>query len=142
MLDIDNFKSINDRFGHAAGDRVIRSVADGIREQLRQTDVAGRLGGEEFAVLLPETSRDDATAIAERIRTAIDIRAVTHERGDIPFTVSVGVADLQPGGTLADLLVRADEALYRAKRSGRNRVVVGEGSVAGLASLPPETSTA
>lgn len=141
MLDIDHFKSINDRFGHAAGDRVIRSVADGIREQIGQADVAGRLGGEEFAVLLPQMSRDEATAIAERIRTAVEIFVVTHERSDIPFTVSVGVADRQPGGTLADLLARADEALYRAKRSGRNRVMVAEVTVAGPASLPPETST-
>src|SRR5262245_56263946 len=124
MLDIDHFKSINDRFGHGTGDAVIRALADLIRGQLRHADTGGRLGGEEFAAVLPETPLDGAIAIAERLRQAAEIMVVAHEGNAVRFTISVGVATFA-AGTVPALLDSADRALYEAKRSGRNRVVSG-----------------
>jgi len=122
MLDVDHFKRINDRFGHAAGDEVIRAVARLIREQLRDSDVGGRLGGEEFAVFLPETALADALTAAERLRAAIELHAVEFDGATIHFTVSLGVAPAREDDALDALIARADEALYRAKHSGRNSV--------------------
>ena len=124
MLDLDHFKAVNDRHGHAAGDDVLRFMGAAVALQLRATDVAGRTGGEEFALVLPETGLEDALATAERVRLAVAQTPVpTNESPQpIPVTVSIGVAALEPGSTLDDLLSRADEALYAAKRSGRNRV--------------------
>lgn len=133
MLDIDHFKAINDRFGHAAGDVVIVAVATLIRQQRRSTDIAGRLGGEEFAVLLPETSLDAAIVVAERLRTSIEARIVGHEAGSIQFTTSIGVAMRRGDETLDQLLARADAALYAAKHAGRNRVVPADGEPQDLA---------
>jgi diguanylate cyclase (GGDEF)-like protein len=123
MFDIDRFKAINDRYGHAGGDAAIRAIADLIRAHRRVGDIAARLGGEEFVLLLPETTLQDALAIAERIRADTEARVVEHEGCRIGFTTSVGVADLAPGETLDDWIARADAALYRAKQSGRNRVI-------------------
>jgi two-component system, cell cycle response regulator len=125
MIDIDNFKSINDRFGHPAGDQVITRVAEVIRGALRDADLATRYGGEEFAVLLPGTRERDALAVAERIRSRIvSLDFDFHDGGKV--TVSLGVANrwLKEQCGLKELLVRADESLYRAKRSGRNTTVV------------------
>jgi diguanylate cyclase (GGDEF)-like protein len=122
MLDIDFFKSINDRFGHGAGDTVIRTVAQLIREQHRTTDITGRLGGEEFAVLLPETPLLEALLVAERLRAHIAGHVVVHEPHTLQVTVSAGVAAWQPDETLGELIARADAALYTAKNSGRNNV--------------------
>jgi diguanylate cyclase (GGDEF)-like protein len=124
MLDIDHFKSINDRFGHAAGDAVLRAVAALIREQLRSTDIAGRLGGEEFAVLLPEVTLDLAHEIAERLRAAIEQKEVEHVPAPIRLTASLGVVEIGNGESLEQAIARADAALYAAKHAGRNRVVV------------------
>ena len=124
ILDIDHFKSINDRYGHDVGDQVIREVARLCGSQTRDSDVAARIGGEEFAVLLPETELEDARAAAERLRTAVAELRMPNGGGEIAFTVSVGAAEAS--GVMADpaeLTKRADEALYAAKRSGRNRVV-------------------
>lgn len=134
MLDIDRFKSINDTHGHAAGDRVLIAIARTIRECLRGTDVLGRMGGEEFAVLLPDVHRGEAEAVAERIRAAFAAAAVDiGDGGTLTATVSIGVAvAAQAPDGLEDLLVSADHALYRAKHSGRNRVetnVFPEGTV-------------
>jgi diguanylate cyclase (GGDEF)-like protein len=123
MLDIDHFKSINDRYGHASGDAVIRALANLIRGNLRADDIAGRLGGEEFALLLPDTAADDAFAAAERIRVAAESLLVEGEGVRISFTISVGVAMLFEGATLDQWIARADAALYKAKQSGRNRVL-------------------
>ena len=123
MLDIDHFKSINDRFGHAAGDAVIQSVAARIRIEVRAGDVVGRLGGEEFAVLLPETTMDDAATIAERIRANVQMLVVSQDAQAIRFTISAGVAAVRADDTLATVLAASDAALYDAKRSGRNRVI-------------------
>jgi diguanylate cyclase (GGDEF)-like protein len=123
LLDIDHFKSINDRYGHDAGDRVIGSVARCCGVQTRDSDVAARIGGEEFAILLPETDLAEACVVAERLRVAIAERPVSCNGQDIAVTISIGAAPAVP--TLSDpaeLMKRADAALYAAKRGGRNRV--------------------
>ncbi|PWR21967.1 GGDEF domain-containing protein [Zavarzinia compransoris] len=123
MLDLDHFKAVNDRYGHAAGDRVLRATADRMRAALRARDIAARLGGEEFAALLPGTAPADARLIAERLRAAIAAAPVEVGDAAIAVTVSIGLAGARPGETeLAAVLARADEALYAAKRAGRDRV--------------------
>ena len=122
-FDIDHFKSINDRHGHAAGDRVLQSVSDLCRRNLRAIDVAGRLGGEEFAALLPESASDAAFEVAERLRAAIAALPLQESGETVAVTASFGVATLRPDETSVEAaLNRADAAAYRAKRSGRNRV--------------------
>lgn len=125
MIDIDRFKGINDKFGHPTGDKVIRSAAEIIASGVRNQDMVGRVGGEEFAVLLPETDLDGATTIAERIRTAIE-QAIIRSDGDetVQFTISIGVATHSTEDqSFQQLLGRADKGLYQAKAGGRNRVV-------------------
>jgi diguanylate cyclase (GGDEF)-like protein len=125
ILDLDHFKKINDEFGHVAGDSVLRHVATEIRPRLRQQDIFARLGGEEFAVLLPEVSGEGAATTAEKIRRLVEAAAIVFEAKTIPVTVSIGVATLTTDhGSGTDLYKTADEALYDAKRGGRNRVVV------------------
>jgi diguanylate cyclase (GGDEF)-like protein len=123
MLDIDLFKSVNDRYGHDTGDEVIKSVADVLKTKKRASDVAGRLGGEEFALLLPEATLNNACAAAERLRQVIADRAITVKENRISITISIGasIAQGEMNG-VADLIKQADVALYEAKRSGRNRV--------------------
>ena len=125
MIDIDHFKPINDTYGHAAGDTIIQGVVKRALECLRQSDSIGRIGGEEFAVLLPETALDAARDVAERLRAHIEARPYIIGSGALSCTVSIGVAQLsaQDNG-LEDLLHRADTALYAAKNDGRNRVEV------------------
>jgi len=126
MCDIDFFKHINDTFGHAAGDRALCRVADLIRSSLRDSDLAGRLGGEEFAILLVQTSLENAHDVADRLRRAIEGCPVLLDEGQpIPLTISIGIATpAYPMETLATLLQHADQALYAAKRAGRNRVCI------------------
>lgn len=123
MIDIDHFKRINDRFGHDAGDAVLRAVAGAIARAVREGDVPARFGGEEFVILLRDPSSAVALEVAERVRgavAALDLRDV----GPTGQTVSVGVAvQVDPGEPIEDLLAAADRALYRAKRAGRDRVV-------------------
>jgi len=124
MLDLDLFKRINDELGHAAGDDVLRAFADAVRELIRQTDLLGRLGGEEFAVLLPHTEVGGAMVLAERIRERVRDAVVQTCGGPVRVTVSIGVAALDHSDIgIEDLLRRADDALYSAKRTGRDRVV-------------------
>jgi diguanylate cyclase (GGDEF)-like protein len=125
MLDVDHFKSVNDRFGHAVGDQVLRALADRCRTALRSIDILGRYGGEEFAILLPGTPQHPAASVlAERIRGRICESPVHTDAGNIPITVSVGVAGmLDESHDLGELLKRADQSLYLAKQQGRNRVV-------------------
>ena len=128
MLDIDHFKVVNDTWGHRTGDRVLQSIARTMQSMVRDQDTVGRLGGEEFAVILPETALPGAQAIAERMRVAVqESSAAVSDKGEpISVTVSIGVADLLPDETDFDtLLVRADKALYQAKEGGRNRVMTG-----------------
>jgi diguanylate cyclase (GGDEF)-like protein len=123
LFDLDRFKSINDQYGHQAGDEALVAFCRVATGQLRPTDLFARLGGEEFACLLPDTARPDALAVAERVRVAFE--ATTHDAGEVPFslTVSVGMAVADsPDIDLPTLLVTADRALYRAKQQGRNRV--------------------
>nr|HMN61199.1 sensor domain-containing diguanylate cyclase [Anaerolinea sp.] len=125
MLDIDHFKQVNDTYGHAAGDEVLRTVAEVCAAALRKVDVIGRYGGEEFAALLPETRLHDAATVAERLALAVSDLPFDIQGRLLHVTVSVGVAEAQgPGDTLARLIDRADQAMYRAKQAGRNRVVV------------------
>jgi len=123
MIDIDHFKEMNDTHGHRAGDRVLQNLARTCLEVLRNVDVAGRVGGEEFAVLLPETELAGAMEVAERLREAVEKSAVDREEGRaLRITVSVGVAILEAHSNLDTLLSQADTALYDAKHQGRNRV--------------------
>ncbi|HEQ71054.1 MAG TPA: sensor domain-containing diguanylate cyclase, partial [Spirochaetia bacterium] len=124
MADIDFFKKVNDTHGHAAGDAVLRQVAERLRVNLREADVLGRYGGEEFIVLLPQTGLEHAREIAERIRAAVAGRPMTISSGDLAVTVSFGVAHYRPGKdeSLLAVIKRADSALYEAKEKSRNRV--------------------
>src|SRR3954447_11127135 len=125
MMDIDFFKSINDRFGHDAGDKVIAGVANVCITTARSTDLLGRLGGEELALLLPETDLRSATHVAERLRLRIVEETIRVGGEWIPVTASIGVAEASlTVGSFLDLMKRADAALYAAKRNGRNRVEV------------------
>ena len=121
---------VNDTYGHVLGDKVIRAVAHVLRSSIKGRDVAARLGGEEFAVLLPQTSLLGAAALAEQIRRTVEQGRICRPDGDESIgqvTLSVGVAAAKPGDTLEALLERADAAMYTAKRAGRNRVsVAGE----------------
>jgi diguanylate cyclase (GGDEF)-like protein len=126
MFDLDKFKSINDRFGHATGDNVLRVFAQVARASVRATDIVGRLGGEEFVAIVPEPM-EGATMIAERLRAAFEIAGVTVDTIAIGATVSIGLAtSYRPESDLDSLLLRADEALYRAKNGGRNRYVCAD----------------
>lgn len=125
MFDIDHFKSVNDQYGHQIGDEVIREVARVTRNLARETDYAGRYGGEEFVVLLPDTSLSGAGQFAERLRLAISKLSVDHEGEPLQFTVSLGVACLDNKmNSHADLIERADKALYQSKENGRNQTTV------------------
>ncbi|MES2986402.1 MAG: diguanylate cyclase [Pseudomonadota bacterium] len=122
LIDLDHFKSVNDRFGHAGGDEVLRRFATTARETMRAADVIGRLGGEEFAVLMPDTDQVQSGIAGERLRDAIARRRVVLSTGALaPVTISVGVAHYHAGEERDRLIIRADEALYEAKDSGRNR---------------------
>lgn len=123
MTDLDHFKRINDAHGHAAGDEVLRHYARLIRESLRRTDAVGRLGGEEFAILLPEEGLEGAFELAERIRTRLESTPAQVGDQSVPVTVSIGIAALRPEDETAEApLQRADLALYAAKDGGRNQV--------------------
>jgi len=122
VLDIDHFKHINDSFGHPAGDQVLRRLASVLRDVLRESDICSRLGGEEFAVLLPDTTLASAMLIAERLRQRAEALDVALPTGHVLMTISLGVAELRPSDRdLAGLFARADQALYDAKHQGRNR---------------------
>jgi diguanylate cyclase len=121
MLDLDHFKSVNDRHGHPAGDEVLRGVAEAVRESLRQHDIPGRYGGEEFGVLLPGSDEAGAEVIAERIRKKIEWASFA---GELKVTASIGCAAIQASDLFAaSLVARADRALYEAKAAGRNRAM-------------------
>ena len=125
MLDIDHFKKVNDTYGHQAGDKVIQSLAQVISDTIRETDNAGRYGGEEFAILLPDTSVESAHTVAERLREAAEKQIVTHEDDHIRYTVSIGAAQFSAHFETALVwLEHADQALYAAKEGGRNQVVL------------------
>lgn len=126
MCDIDFFKHINDTFGHSIGDQVLQQVAEIIKRTLRDTDIAGRIGGEEFAIMLVQTSTENAQEVAERLRQNIENSHIISEDGHlVPLTISIGIAiPTYPIETLATLLQHADQALYQSKRTGRNKVCI------------------
>ena len=125
LADIDHFKSINDRFGHAAGDAALKQVAETLLAALRAGDELGRWGGEEFVFLLPATDLPNARLCAERMREAVAARRLAKPE-HLALSVSIGVAALQPGESASALLVRADRAMYRAKEEGRDRVCAAD----------------
>ena len=125
MLDVDHFKSFNDQYGHLTGDRILRKMGKIIQENIREIDIAGRYGGEEFCIALPETDLDGALLAAERIRTSTERALIQAYDHTVKITISLGVATFPQGGQTADELIdKADWALYRAKSLGRNRTVV------------------
>ncbi|MHC8373142.1 GGDEF domain-containing protein [Pseudomonas sp. MDT1-85] len=124
MLDIDHFKHINDTYGHSAGDEVLKAVAASIKNQLRNVDMVFRFGGEEFLILLSNTSREAAAMVGERLRFAAQAQDYVAEGKMIELTVSIGCSTLLPGESAESLLRRADSALYVAKREGRNRLAM------------------
>jgi diguanylate cyclase (GGDEF)-like protein len=131
VLDVDHFKHINDRFGHPVGDKVLTAVGATLRKELRKNDLPGRIGGEEFAVLLPQTDPKEAVEVAERLRRALEALALDDRGTAIPVTASFGVAMADDADAAPDALYsRADASLYEAKRSGRNRVLLAAPPVA------------
>jgi two-component system cell cycle response regulator len=132
ILDVDHFKRVNDTYGHPIGDATLREVSAVCKGLFRKVDLVGRIGGEEFATLLPATVLDDAALVCDRLRQQVaetEIRA-----GETPFrvTISVGIAEFTPGETTAQLLARADHALYAAKTGGRNRIALAASETGSL----------
>ncbi len=133
IIDLDLFKRINDSHGHAIGDEVLKAVSQIFQESTRSTDLVARYGGDEFAVMMPETNVDDALRFAEKIRALVESQPAGTQAGPIPVTVSVGVGTVPSPGTHSarELIVAADSALYRAKRRGRNQVKAERGRASG-----------
>jgi diguanylate cyclase (GGDEF)-like protein/PAS domain S-box-containing protein len=126
MLDLDHFKKVNDSFGHSAGDAVLKQVTYLMKLETRRLDAIGRIGGEEFALLLPDTARDEALLLANRLRERIERSPLQFQQQGIPTTVSIGCSLIELLDSNADaVMVRADKALYQAKRQGRNQVMLG-----------------
>jgi len=126
VLDIDNFKLLNDTLGHQAGDLALVHLADVVRQSIRPSDVFARYGGEEFVVILPETTLDIAVKVMTRVQQELDRLTFLHDNGHVSITFSAGVAQRSHGEMQDDLFIRADRALYRAKQTGKNRIVVTE----------------
>ena len=125
LTDVDHFKSVNDTYGHPIGDLVLKGVAQILREKARDTDLVCRYGGEEFAVIMPETDGKGALVIAERIREAVQAKVFQTEVGPLQVTISVGIAAAPANGSAKqELIDLADQCLYFAKRNGRNRSVL------------------
>lgn len=125
VLDVDHFKRINDSFGHVAGDAALRELGGALARSVRASDLVGRLGGEEFGVVLPEADARAAGELAERLRMSVHGVAVPSESGPTTMSVTIGASQLSSAEGLRELLIRADRALYQGKRDGRDRVVVG-----------------
>ena len=127
MIDADHFKNVNDTHGHAVGDLVLQALADCCRRTLRESDIVARFGGEEFVILLPEASIENAFRVAERLRIKISKLVVKNEQNqDVQFTVSIGLVSSTVTDDNPEMLKMADESLYVAKENGRNQVVVYE----------------
>jgi diguanylate cyclase len=127
MLDIDNFKVVNDTYGHPAGDEVIKILAEIIKKTTRETDISGRYGGEEFAIILPDTPVANVEFVAERIRRLVEKCTVVYDEIDIKFTISMGIAGFKlTHKDSTQWLDTADKALYQAKESGKNRVILAK----------------
>jgi diguanylate cyclase (GGDEF)-like protein len=128
MMDVDHFKTVNDRHGHAAGDEVLRRLSAVAQDSIRTEDFFARYGGEEFCIVLPSTTAEKARDLAERLRRNYAEMTVRYADQAIQSTVSIGIADSRQSGVSMDCLLNyADQALYRAKREGRNRSLIFEG---------------
>ena len=123
LLDVDHFKSINDQYGHAFGDTVLKAVAQSVKNTVRASDIVFRFGGEEFVVILSNTAVGGAMLLAERIRQAVESLLIYEEQFRVSVTISLGVTQLQTGDSVKELFVNADKAMYQAKHNGRNQVV-------------------
>jgi len=143
LLDVDHFKQVNDRYGHAAGDAVLAAVSRLMSSIVRSCDVVARWGGEEFVVALPSTSLEGAMLVADRIRAALELHPIADPNGGqvLTVTASFGVAELEAGETLEQVVDRADRAMYAAKSAGRNRVLSTAQLVPALQSLTPPQSS-
>ncbi len=130
MMDLDHFKRVNDSYGHPTGDAVLCSFVQTVKDVLRESDVIGRIGGEEFAVLLPNTTQDGACTLARRIVAAVQAKPAVHEQQCINYTVSIGASALSHHKSFGELLAQCDAALYLAKNAGRNRLEVSWNSTA------------
>ena len=124
MIDIDHFKRINDNFGHPCGDRVLKDIGRRLSQNLRKYDHAGRYGGEEFFVIFPNTKADVSMKISERFRLEMEKTDYTCDNQSFQVTISVGVAQYNPGETAGKWISRADRAMYIAKNRGRNKVLL------------------
>jgi diguanylate cyclase (GGDEF)-like protein len=130
LFDIDNFKSVNDHYGHPTGDKMLKELGLLISQNVRENDIPARYGGEEFALILPETRLNEATEILERLRKLVEVAVFCLPDTPLTATVSVGVVQLNPGeDTVFDFLEHADNAMYAAKRQGKNRVTMAASSV-------------
>ncbi len=126
MADIDNFKTINDSYGHETGDKVLKHVAEVMKQSLRQHDTVSRWGGEEFLIILPETDAPSAETIAEKIRSRIEASPVIGDNATIPITLTIGCAQVDPGLDIDENISRADQAMYEGKHSSKNCVRMAE----------------
>lgn len=141
MMDLDHFKQLNDTWGHALGDRALRTFGGVLLTVTGSRDAVARLGGEEFAILLPGRSARNALSLAERLRATVEGLRLSEGEELVRFTVSVGLSSLQPGETgFEPMLRRADRALYKVKRSGRNRVLLADMEISPVPSIPPARS--
>ena len=123
VLDVDHFKRVNDQFGHLAGDKVLRLIAQQLSRRLRKSDFIGRFGGEEFVILMPGTSVEQATQVLDELRRGIEASPFHFKKERVTITISIGYTDFRQGDTLEQIFERADQAMYRAKDGGRNRLV-------------------
>jgi diguanylate cyclase (GGDEF)-like protein len=141
MMDLDHFKQLNDTWGHALGDRALRTFGGVLLTVTGTHDAVARLGGEEFAILLPGRSARNALSLAERLRATVEGLRLSEGEELVRFTVSIGLSSLQPGEAgFEPMLRRADRALYKVKRSGRNRVLLADTEVSNVPSIPPARS--
>ena len=122
VIDVDNFKTVNDRYGHVCGDEALRMISGKIKENVRENDLVGRIGGEEFGVFLPGADRGEAEVVAERVRASINAAMFSPHGGPVPLSVSVGATLYSARSSFKDMFRMADDCLYVAKNNGRNRV--------------------
>ncbi len=124
LLDLDHFKKVNDQYGHATGDKVLIDFTESLKQTVRESDIIFRIGGEEFIILLSNTEMTGAIKLADRIRKQVELSVTSHEQHQLQYTVSIGVASFVAGDNESSLTAKADQALYRAKHEGRNRVSI------------------